>query len=348
MIFVDISERKVKILKAIIDEYIATGIPIGSRTLSKRPGFDYSPATIRNEMADLEEMGYLEKSHVSSGRMPSDLAYRFYVDRLMHVPDITSEDLKFIKSYFTGKVDALEQVMDMTAKVLSDATHHISMVTRPKLNEIKLKRIQIIKITEGKALVVIVTDNGIVKDSLINIPKDMTDSNFEMLSNMLTEAAHNLSMSDALNRIKEIVTDTAVNQRLFGEHVFRALESQASQNEVVLGGVGNFLDFPQFSEKGKARDFLTTLETKEKLYNILENTADMEFTIRIGKENAYDEFKDMSIVTATYSVGGEKVGSYGIIGPTRMDYARVVSVLNFVGRSLNEIITGYLSDDDHK
>ena len=140
MIFVDISERKVKILKAIIDEYIATGMPIGSRTLSKRPGFDYSPATIRNEMADLEEMGYLEKSHVSSGRMPSDLAYRFYVDRLMHVPDITSEDLKFIKSYFTGKVDALEQVMDMTAKVLSDATHHISMVTRPKLNEIKLKK----------------------------------------------------------------------------------------------------------------------------------------------------------------------------------------------------------------
>ena len=341
----DFTERKVKILKAIIDEYIATGIPIGSRTLSKRPGFDYSPATIRNEMADLEDMGFLEKSHVSSGRMPSDIAYRFYVDRLMQVPDVSSKDLKMMKSYFTGKVEALEQVMDRTVKVLSDATHHISMVTRPKLNEVKLKRIQIIKITEGRALVVVVTDNGIVKDSLINIPKDIDDSNFEMLSNILTEASHNLSLSEALENIKKVVEDTAVNNRLMGEHVFNALEKQARDNEVVLGGFGNLLDFPQFSEKGKARDFLTTLETKEKLFNILENTPDMEFTIRIGNENKYDEFKDMSIVTATYKVGGDKVGSFGVIGPTRMDYAKVVSVLNYVGKSLNEIISVYLSDD---
>lgn len=345
----NLSDRKMRILKAIIDDYIATGIPVGSRTLSKQQGFDYSPATIRNEMADLEEMGYLEKSHVSSGRAPSDLAYRFYVDRMMQLSSVTPEEVAMIKKYFNTKVNALEQVMDMTAKVLSDATHHISVVMRPQIDEIKLKRVQLIKITDTKALVILVTNGGIIKDTVINIPQNIEDNELEMLSNVLTEATKNKSLSSAMKEISIKIRDAAQSHKEVAEEVFSAMGEHAKQNkDIVLGGVGNFLDYPQYNERNKARDFLNVLETKDKLYSMLNSTADMEFSIRIGRENEYDEFKDMSIVTATYKVGGEKVGSYGIIGPTRMDYSKVVSVLHYVGRNLNEILSCFLQDDSTK
>ena len=340
----EMSERKMRILKAIIDDYIATGIPVGSRTLSRRSGFDFSPATIRNEMADLEEMGYLEKIHASAGRTPSDLAYRFYVDRLMQIDSITPSEVNAIREYFSTKVNALDQVIDMAAIVLSETTHHVSMVMRPQMDSIKLKRIQIIKITETKALVVLVTDSGIIKDTVISLNKTIDDRNLEMLSNMLTEKTRDLSLKEALVKMEDIVKNLYENREVADE-VISVVSEQAAKKDLVLGGVGHVLDYPEYSESGKAKDFLKLLETKDKLYNMLSATTDMEFTIRIGSENPYDEFKGMSIVTATYKVGGENVGSYGVIGPTRMDYAKVLSVLQYVGRNMNNILSCMLDDE---
>ena len=183
----DLSERKLCILKAVIDDYIMTGLPIGSRTISKKDGFELSSATIRNEMADLEELGFLEQPHTSAGRIPSQKAYRFYVDRLMKVVKLNANEAENIKRYFEDKMSEVGQVMEKAAKVLSDTTHHISMVLKPQLKKSVIKRVQIVKITERKAILLVVTSAGLVTDSVIVVPEGITPDYLEMISTLLTE-----------------------------------------------------------------------------------------------------------------------------------------------------------------
>ena len=342
----ELSDRKLKILKAIIDDYIDTGIPVGSRTLSKKPELDYSPATIRNEMADLEEMGFLEQPHTSAGRTPSDRAYRLYVDRLMHIDRITKDEAMFIRNYFDTRVDEISEVLTSAAKALSDATKHISMVTAPNLESVRLKRIQIVKITETKGILIFVTDNGLVQDKMINIPLAMDMHQLELLSNMLTERVQNLSLSEAEEVIRNSCMDSLKEQKLIMGEVLDAINLNREKKEMVFGGAQNIFNYPEYKDVSKAQHFLQLLETKDVLYKVMSAATDLEFSIRIGKENPYDDFKDMSIVTATYKNGGEKIGSFGVIGPTRMDYGRVLSVLKYVGMSLSDILSCLLQTEN--
>ncbi len=342
-----LSERKMKILKSIIDDYILTGIPVGSRSLSKKPDLDFSPATIRNEMADLEEMGYLDKPHTSAGRMPSDIAYRLYVDRLMNINQITSQEASSIRGYFNMKMNELEQVIDLTAKVLGDLTHHISLVSAPHLDEIKIRRIQLVKLTENRALLVIVTDTGIIKDTVLTVSEVIDDDYLLMLSNVLTQNAVDKTLGEATKIIRDVCCSEIGEHRALMDEIFSAVES-SDRRDVVLGGVKNILDYPEYSDTKKARELLQLLETKDMLYDMLNMTGDLEFSIKIGSENIYEEFKNMSVVTATYRVGGDKIGSFGIIGPTRMDYGKVISVLNYVGLSLNDILSCFLENGNKK
>jgi heat-inducible transcriptional repressor len=335
------------ILKSIIDDYILTGIPVGSRSLSKKPDLDFSPATIRNEMADLEEMGYLDKPHTSAGRMPSDIAYRLYVDRLMNINQITNQEASSIRSYFNMKMNEMEQVIDLTAKVLSDLTHHISLVGAPQLDTIKIKRIQLVKLTENRALLVIVTDSGIIKDTVLAVAGGIDDDYLNMLSNVLTQNAAEKTLVEATRIIREVCCSEIGEHKALMDEIFSAIEG-SERKDVVLGGVKNILDYPEYSDTKKARELLQLLETKDMLYDMLDMTGDLEFSIKIGSENLYEEFKNMSVVTATYRVGGNKIGSFGIIGPTRMDYGKVISVLNYVGLSLNDILSCFLENGNKK
>ncbi len=341
----ELSDRKLKILKAIIDDYIDTGVPVGSRTLSKKPEMDYSSATIRNEMADLEELGFLDQPHTSAGRTPSDKAYRLYVDRLMHIGRITKDEAMFIRNYFDTRVDEIGEVLTSAAKALSDATQHISMITAPQLGGVKLKRIQIVKITETKALLIFVTDNGLVQDRMISIPISMDAHGLEILSNMLTDSVQNASLQEAEEIIKESCMDALREQKLIMGEVLGAISINREKKDLVFGGAQNIFNYPEYKDISKAKHFLQLLETKDMLYQVLSHATDLEFSIRIGKENSYEDFKDMSIVTATYKIGGEKIGSFGVIGPTRMDYGRVLSVLNYVGMSLSDILSCLLETD---
>ena len=343
-----LSERKMKILKSIIDDYILTGIPVGSRSLSKKPDLDFSPATIRNEMADLEEMGYLDKPHTSAGRMPSDIAYRLYVDRLMNVNQITSQEASSIRNYFNLKMSELEQVIDTTARVLSDLTHHIALVMAPQLEIIKIKRIQLVKLTESKALLIIVTDSGIIKDTVIMVSGGIDDDYLNMLSNVLTQHTAEKTLGEAAKIIPEVCGSQIGDQRELLNEIFSAISENSDRKDVVLGGVKNILDYPEYSDTRKPRDLLQLLETKDMLYDMLDVSGDLEFSIKIGSENTFEEFKNMSVVTATYRVGGQKMGSFGIIGPTRMDYGKVISVLNYVGLSLNDILSCFLENGNKK
>ena len=341
----ELSGRKLAILHAIIDDYILTGVPVGSRTISKRSGMNRSTATIRNEMADLEEEGFLEQPHTSAGRLPSDKAYRLYVDMLMQTSQLNEQERRHIYSYFNVRMGELEQIIETTAKALSDMTMMTAVVMKPQLSKVSIKRIQLVKLAEARALVVFVLNTGAVKDVMIQIPPDTTPEYLEMLSNLLTERVEKLTLPEAAGVISGAFVGEMREQHELLAAVMEAAQTTASENvakKVVLGGTRNIFNHPEYQNVEKAKGFLQLLETRESLFEMLCQAKDMEFSIRIGRENEIDELKDMSVVTATYRVGGKQMGSFGVIGPTRMNYARVISVLSCVRASMSEILGSLL------
>ncbi len=345
----ELNERKLNILKAVIDDYIMTGLPIGSRTISRKHGIDLSSATIRNEMADLEEMGYLEQPHTSAGRVPSNKAYRFYVDRLMNVVRLNSEEARRIRGYFENRVSEIEQVMERAAQVLSDTTHHISMVLKPQLKKSQIRRIQIVRITEKKAILLVVTSAGLVKDTMITIPEGTPPDCLEMISNMLTDKLTGKTLEDAEQDLVSCVRDRAQENARFVAEVLQVIESSVEpqgERGIVLSGTQNIIDYPEYMSLDRAKNFVSLLETKEMLYDMMKKATQLEFSITIGTENEAQELYDMSVVTATYKLGGRALGSFGVIGPTRMDYAKIVSILGYVGSSLDSILTNFIETDE--
>lgn len=343
-----LTERKLLILHAIIDDYILTGVPVGSRTLSKRSDIKFSSATIRNEMADLEEEGFLEQPHTSAGRMPSDKAYRLYVDTLMRVASLRPDEIKYIKSYFSSKINEVEQAIGSAAKVLSDITKLTSVVMAPQFSTVEISRIQLVKLTGTRALLVIVFSTGNLKDVIINVPENIEPAYLDMISNMLTERVRGLTLRQAINEISDIIYTDMPSHRDLMDSILDAVKNNAASSgmhRLVLGGTQNIFNHPEYHDFDKAKNFLQLIEEKEPLYNLLSSATGMEFTVRIGKENELDGLKDMSVVTATYKIGGKSVGSFGVIGPTRMNYAKVISVLSFVGRSMNELLSSNTDDE---
>ncbi len=345
----ELDERKLRILQAIIDDYIHTASPVGSRTISKRSDISLSSATIRNEMSDLEELGFLEQPHTSSGRIPSDKAYRLYVDTLMSKPELTSDEMHEIRDKFTDAMDEVEDVIKQTARVLSSLTNYTSMVLTPQLHSIKLMHIQIVPVTEGKALLVIVTDAGIAKDSIIKTPKGITPKQLEELSRMLTDRLKNKRL-DEINEVmlSELAAEIGDHKEFLNSLMDLFQKSIKPDNDSVeLSGAMNMLNFPEYNDVDKAKNFLATIETKDILCKTLKDATKLEFSITIGNENENPEMKDCSIVTATYKIGDNPIGSLGVIGPTRMDYGRVMSILGYMGKSLSEILTGMVDDGEN-
>ncbi len=345
----DLNERKLNILKAVIDDYIMTGLPIGSRTISRKHGIELSSATIRNEMADLEELGYLEQPHTSAGRVPSNKAYRFYVDRLMNVAKLNTDEAKRIRSYFENRVSEIEQVMERVAQVLSDTTHHISMVLKPQLKKSQMRRIQIVRITDKKAILLIVTSAGLVKDTMISIPEGTQPDCLEMISNMLTDKLTGKTLEEAEQDLASCIHDHAQANAKFVSDVLQVIENSVEpqgERGILLSGTQNIIDFPEYMSLEKAKSLVSLLETKDMLYEMMKKATQLEFSITIGKENEAEELFDMSVVTATYKIGGRALGSFGIIGPTRMDYAKIVSILGYVGSSLDSILSNFIETNE--
>lgn len=343
----ELSPRKMRLLQAIIDDYIATAVPVGSRTVSKKYMSEYSAATIRNEMSDLEEMGYLEQPHTSAGRIPSDLAYRVYVDRLLQVGELNDDEAKTIRRYFNNRMEEMEQVVRGAARVLSDLTDYTSLVLSPQLARTTVKRLQLVPVTRGTALVVLVTDAAVVKDTIIRIPDNMDSEELHGISEALTRRFEGRSIAEInINAMHEILRDMAEHRKFF-EALTDTLSRTATQESdgVVLDGAYNIFHHPEYrNDVEKAQSFLMALETRDKLQEMMARSTRWEFTITIGRENEIDALKDMSVVTATYKLGDRPMGSMGVIGPTRMDYGRVVRLLHYISRSLGEVMSGMLGE----
>lgn len=332
--------RKFRILQAIIDDYILTAIPVGSRTISKKYEMGLSSATIRNEMSDLEELGYLDQPHISAGRIPSAKAYRLYVDQLLSSGKITVNDAAAVRAHFSERAGQMEDVIGQAAQVLSNLTHYTSLVMTPKGAEMKIRNLQLVPVTSNSALVVIVTDSGIMRDSVIRVGTDMDADTLYTISRMLTERLAGHSLAEAQGILSEAAGELNVKQQVLSgvTDLIAEVESQHSVGKLAFGGTSNILSFPEYNDVEKARGFLSLLETKDTLLRLLEQHQQMAFTVRIGPETGIPELQDCSLVTATYCLGDKTRGTIGVIGPTRMQYSRVLSVLSAMGQQLTELL----------
>lgn len=336
-----LDDRKFMILRTIIDDYISTAVPVGSRTISRKHGVGFSPATIRNEMSDLEELGYLAQPHTSAGRVPSAKAYRLYVDRLMRVHKLSDEDMRLINDHLKVRVGEVEEIIRSAAQALSDATNYTALVVTPHLDTLRIKRVQLIPVTEGNALMIIVTSAGLVKDAVVRVPDNVNSELLYRISEMLTEQLSGLTLGEMRGRFANMFRDLKEHRRLLAS-VLDVMENRLHEEpeKIMVGGSSNLLAYPEYADVEKARLFLSVLESREKLYPLLRQSGAMEFTIRIGPENDLPELSDCSLVTAVYRIGNNTSGTLGILGPTRMNYGRVISVLEFMGKALTSLLPG--------
>ena len=334
-------ERKFLILQAIIDDYITTAVPVGSRTISRKSGVGYSPATIRNEMSDLEELGYLDQPHTSAGRVPSYKAYRLYVDQLINVAKLPAEERERMNTYLSNRTDQVEALIRRAAAVISDATRYTSVIVSPQLSTLRIRNLQMVPVSDTLALLVIVTNAGIVKDTVIRVPDGISPDVLYELSRMLTEQLADKPIEAVRQLFAELIKDMGEHRRLLAEamQVIEDKMSRTDYSDVIIGGGANMLSYPEYQDVGKAQNFLSVLESREKLKQALATGNGMEVTIKIGPENDVPELSDCSILTATYQAGGQSKGTLGIIGPTRMNYSRAISVLRYMGMALSELLS---------
>lgn len=341
-----LDERKFKILQAIVDDYIMTAMPVGSRTISRKSGVGFSPATIRNEMSDLEELGYLAQPHTSAGRIPSNKAYRLYVDHLVQMNGISENEKTRIDHYMQDRSRQIEEMIRGAADVLSDATQYTSVIVAPHIQTLKIRRVQLVPVSDHTALMIVVTSAGIVKDAVIRVPEGITPENLYRISEMLTEQLADHTLSEVRQIFAQLFRDLSTHRRLLGG-VMKVMEDKLIEDapeDVVVGGPTKMLNYPEYSDVEKAKNFLTIFESKDRLAQIMKHSGGMEVTIRIGPENEIEELKDCSLVTATYRVGNHGTGTLGIIGPTRMNYQRVVTVMDYMGQVISRLLSGDIDE----
>jgi len=338
----ELSERKRAILQAIIEDYIQTAEPVGSRNIAKNHDLGLSAATIRNEMADLEELGYLDKPHTSAGRIPSEMGYRFYVDSLMHRYSLTMEEITNLQSSMDRKYSQLENVVSEISDIISKATNYPAIVELPTAQTSRLRSVKMMLIEQGSVLIVVVTDAGVVRNRHMKVSADIDyeiiDSISEFLSGQLTGLSADDFTPARLMLIYEAMSEYGDFLKTVIEFVLECLGD--TQKRVYIGGASNILNNPEFENIERAREFFSFIDRKEnvsQMLNLLE-TADSSISIKIGSENAVPEMRDTSLVVANYNVGGKLHGKIGIIGPKRMNYARVVSSLELINSQLSEIL----------
>ena len=336
-----LDERKTKILQAIIRNYLETGEPVGSRTISKYTDLNLSSATIRNEMADLEEMGFILQPHTSAGRIPSDAGYRFYVDMMMQEKE---KEVAELKELLIEKEDKLDHLLKQTAKVLAVNTNYATMISAPRINANKLKFIQLSRVNKRQILAVIVTEGNMIKNSILPIDEVLTDETLLKLNILLNTHLNGLSIEEInLPLISTLKKQAGIHSEIVSEVIDAVAEAIKGDEELEIytSGTNNIFKYPELADKGKASELISTLEEKQELSGLVNETLDHSenrgIQVYIGQETPIQTMKDCSVVTATYELGEGLQSTIGIIGPKRMDYEHVLRTLNQLMDQLDEI-----------
>ena len=339
-----LDDRKRKVLYAVIDSYLLTAEPIGSRTISKQYDLGVSSATIRNEMSDLEDLGYLNKPHTSSGRIPSDKAYRLYVDQMLKAKKLKIDMNKKeeIKRILTRESKEIDQLIQNAAKILSAITSYTALAISPQLQKIKLKHIQLIPIDYSEILVVLVGDSGIVKNTIFRIEQEIPEEQLNRISNFLNHKLKGLTIDEIGKAMDYGIFEEIYEFKEIIDNIIpiinKSLED-VEDVEVYADGVTKIFNFPEYKDLDKAKSFISFIEDKDLLVDILlNNPIENGIEITIGDENIYEPIKDCSLITTTYKLGDMTIGKIGVIGPTRMDYFTTINSLKLFSMNLTEIL----------
>ncbi len=333
-----LSQRQRLILQSIVDDYIRTAEPVGSRSISKRKNVGFSAATIRNEMADLEELGYLEQPHTSAGRIPSHLGYRFYVDHLIPTIRPPRNEIKALRNLFALKIDELEQMIAETAKILAQITNYTTIILGPQIFGTKLQHLQVVPLSERVAVSVIVTDTGHVEKRRIKVPEGISLPAIEKLVNLLNAKLVGVPLYKLKDTVYEKLREELMRHVDQCELILDLADEllQADPNlQVHFSGTTNMLDQPEFRDLEKMKGILNLFEegkTVLRLFPLMEEGVQ----VRIGHENNLEEVSQCSIISATYTLKGRPLGIIGVLGPTRMNYKKVIGLLDILTKDFSE------------
>ena len=336
-----LSERKLKILHAIIQNYLETGEPVGSRTISKYTDLNLSSATIRNEMADLEELGYILQPHTSAGRIPSDQGYRLYVDMLMEQKE---QELNEMQEQMLDKADKMEQLLRQAARVLANNTNYATMVSTPVSNANKLKFIQLSAVDEEQIIAVIVLGGNVIKNKIINVEEPLSNENLLKLNMLLNTTLTGMSIEEInLGLIARLKEQAGIHSEVVGNVLDAVAEVIQVDNDMQIytSGATNIFKYPELSDKQSAQEIISAFEEKQQLNEMVTQTLAREdntgIQVYIGDETPVQNMKDCSVVTATYELGEGMKGTIGIIGPKRMDYEHVLKSMKRLQNELDQM-----------
>lgn len=336
-----LNERKKKILQIIIEDYISSAEPVGSRTIARKYDLGLSPATIRNEMSDLELLGYLEQPHTSAGRIPSAQAYRFYVDALIEPGTLTDNDMALIDGWYNERRRNIDDIFQSTAKILSRMTQNVCMVLTNQQTIANFCYLKFLPLDSQHAILCIVADDGSIDTNVVDIPLGMSSEEMDYLAGKMSKLLEDRNLSDiSVEILQNVHTDVVEDKLIFSSllQAVRKMTGRRQEQKVFLGGTKQLLNQPEFRDVERVRNLLGILEEEKVLKDLLQGGEDSGLKVTIGSENKFTGIQDCSMVQATYRLNGQIVGTMAVLGPTRMEYGKVISVMDYLHKYLKTIL----------
>lgn len=332
-----LNDRKKEILQAIIEEYIETADPVSSKAIVEKYNIDCSSATVRNEMADLEKLGFLDKPHTSAGRVPSAKGYRFYVDELIEKDNISMEEIMYIQSKLQTKVNQMQELTKIATSTLSEVTHYPTLSIGPNKHSQIIEDIKFVLLGARTMMAIILTDSGLIKESIIKFEQDVIPEQIETLNLMFNNRLRGKTLDSINSSIEEYIL-SEMNESLNVIHpILNEMEKLINeQGTIYYEGANKVFELPEFKSLELAKNFIHVLDEKDVVMDTLNADMSEDINIYIGDENANENLKDFSIITFNHKVKGKSIGTIGIIGPKRMDYSKVISVLKYINQKMNQ------------
>jgi heat-inducible transcriptional repressor len=341
-----LTDRQREILQAIVNTYITTAEAVGSQTVAQKISSRLSPASVRNVMADLEEMGYVRQPHTSAGRVPTENGYRLYVNALMETQELEREKQQWVDELYHSKIKQIEEILELSSRLLSVLSHYTAVVQTPATDEETIKSVNLVPLSSKRVVIILVSNNGNLRKGLAILSRRTTDSEIEKLAAFLDEKICSLSIAAARSLIESFDDSPGSAEGKFAELAREVLQETLAENkerEVYLGGIENIFSQPEFRDLGRLRRVLRVFDEKKRLNDLLgycmPEGGRNNICIRIGSENMLDDVKGCSLVVSPYRIGGQMRGAIGVIGPTRMQYSRASSVVVFMADRLGHVLT---------
>ncbi len=332
-----LDKRKKKILQAIVEEYIDTAEPVSSGNLVKNYELNCSSATIRNEMAELEKIGFIEKPYTSAGRIPSQKGYRYYIDELLRDDKLTAKEMQYIKSKLETTVNELEDLTKIATSTLSELTHYTTIAIGPKLEKHTILDVKFVLLGSRVMMAIILTDSGIIREAIIKFDEDVTEEQIKKLNYIFSNNMVGKSLDQIGENIEQFITKEMQNSISLIKKIIEEINKIFQENdEIFLEGTNKSFDLPEFQKADLAKNFMNVLDAKDLVSDVLNTGVAEDINVYIGEELKDEKLKDFSVVTFNHILGDKDIGTIGIIGPTRMDYSKVISIMKYISKKLKE------------